>query len=292
MRSLRRYPAWWLPWQSRLGWSVCRDSYGGYAQPCGYASRVSPDRKYGQYAVFWPLAKDEMDSEPEDVEFSQNRIDRRWISAKLSVKSGRLTRTETVAGPDEIGGWIYEIGGSEAYNQHALPAKCPRCDADYRRRNLDTPLRLHRTGFQKACQVVAGALAREMPLERGDKPGRKLLIFTDSRQDAAKLASGMEQDHYRDMVRILLLKALDEYWGALEAALRVLSAAIPHTPDQNLLAESHTRTGYIEYSGTERPGIGLTIPILTRWPLSRADELAPEYGKRQSCSAYNSSTHD
>ena len=195
-------------------------------------SRVSPDRKYGQYAVFWPLAKDEMDSEPEDVEFSQNRIDRRWISAKLSVKSGRLTRTETVAGPDEIGGWIYEIGGSEAYNQHALPAKCPRCDADYRRRNLDTPLRLHRTGFQKACQVVAGALAREMPLERGDKPGRKLLIFTDSRQDAAKLASGMEQDHYRDMVRILLLKALDEYWGALEAALRVLSVAIPHTPDR------------------------------------------------------------
>ena len=99
-------------------------------------SRVPPDRKYGQYAVFWPLAKDEMDSEPEDVEFSQNRIDRRWISAKLSVKSGRLTRTETLAGPDEIGGWIYAIGGSEADNQHALPAKCPRCDADYRRRQF------------------------------------------------------------------------------------------------------------------------------------------------------------
>ena len=195
-------------------------------------SRVAPDRKYGQYAVFWPLAKDEMDGEPEDVEFSQNRIERRWISAKLSVKSGRLTRTKTLAGPDEIGGWIYAIGGSEADNQHALPAKCPRCDADYRRRNLDTPLRLHRTGFQKACQVVAGALAREMPLERGNKPGRKLLIFTDSRQDAAKLASGMEQDHYRDMVRILLLKALDEYWGTFEAALRVLSVVMPHTPDR------------------------------------------------------------
>ena len=79
---------------------------------------------------------------------------------------------------------------------------------------------------------MSGALSREMPLERSNKPGRKLLIFTDSRQDAAKLASGMEQDHYRDMVRILLLKALDEYWGAFEAALRVLSVAMPHTADR------------------------------------------------------------
>ena len=115
----------------------------------------------------------------------------------------------------EIKGWTYTIRGRDADQQDALPPKCPRCDADYRRRQYDTPLRLHRTGFQKACQVVAGALAREMPLEQRNKPARKLLIFTDSRQDAAKLASGMEQDHYRDMVRILLLKALDEYWGVI-----------------------------------------------------------------------------
>ena len=183
-------------------------------------SRVSSDRKYGQYAVFWPLSKNETDGEPEDIEYSHNKIERRWVQAKLSVKSGRLIRTKTPSGPGEIEGWIYTIGGGEANLQDALPAKCPRCDADYRRRNLDTPLRLHRTGFQKACQVVAGALAREMPLEHGNKPGRKLIIFTDSRQDAAKLASGMEQDHYRDMVRILLLQALDEYWGSFEAAVR------------------------------------------------------------------------
>ena len=183
-------------------------------------SRVPPDRKYGQYALFWPLAKDELDREPEDVNFTHDMIERRWVPARLSVFSGLLTRSNSPAGPGEMAGWTYAIGGSEADNQHALPAKCPRCDADYRRRDLDTPLRLHRTGFQKASQVVAGALAREMPLERDNKPGRKLLIFTDSRQDAAKLAAGMEQDHYRDMVRILLLKALDEYWGSFEAAVR------------------------------------------------------------------------
>ena len=182
--------------------------------------QTSTDRKYGEYAVFWPLGKDEPNGEPEDLEFAYNKINRRWHRAKLDVKSGRLIRSSTGSHSGATNGWVYSIDGQEADQQDGLPPKCPRCDADYRQRQYDTPLRLHRTGFQKACQVVAGALAREMPLKQGSKPGRKLLTFTDSRQDAAKLASGMEQDHYRDMVRILLLKALDEYWDAFEAVLR------------------------------------------------------------------------
>lgn len=184
------------------------------------SNQMAIDRKYGEYAVFWPLSKDEPNGEPEDLEFAYNKIDRRWRRAKLDVKSGRLNRSSTGSHSGATSGWVYSIDGQEADQQDAFPPKCPRCDADYRRRQYDTPLRLHRTGFQKACQVVAGALAREMPLKQGNKPGRKLLTFTDSRQDAAKLASGMEQDHYRDTVRILLLKALDEYWDAFKAALR------------------------------------------------------------------------
>ncbi len=196
--------------------------------------RGAGDRKYGEYAVFWPLGKDEPNREPEDLAFTHNKIGRRWKRAKLGVKSGLLRSSGVSPGPGETNGWVYSIVGQKADQQDALPPKCPRCDADYRRRQYDTPLRMHRTGFQKACQVVAGALAREMPLKlkQGDKPGRKLLIFTDSRQDAAKLASGMEQDHYRDMVRILLLKALDEYWGALEAVLRQFSSALPQTAEK------------------------------------------------------------
>ena len=214
-------------------------------------SRMSEGRQYGQYAVFWPLSKGEADGEPEDVDFTQNGIARKWVQAKLAVKSGRLLRGLTAAEPDEVKGWVFTIQGSEAGKQEALPAKCPRCDADYRRRNLDTPLRLHRTGFQKACQVVAGALAREMPMKRGSLPGRKLLIFTDSRQDAAKLSSGMEQDHYRDMVRILLLKALDEYWGAFEAALRVLLGAMPHIAER--ITDVNPELGY---AIAKEPGLG------------------------------------
>ena len=182
---------------------------------------ASSDRKHGDYAVFWPLCTDEPDRQPDDVDFAHNGLARRWHRANLDVKSGRLVRSDISATGGQINGWTYSILGQESPHQDALPPKCARCDTDYRRRQYhSSPMRLHRTGFQKACQVVAGALTREMPLTQQGKPSRKLLIFTDSRQDAAKLASGMEQDHYRDMVRIILLKVLKEYWNSFEAALR------------------------------------------------------------------------
>ena len=196
-------------------------------------SRSGDDRKHGKYAVFWPLAADEFRTEPEDVEFSHNKITRRWIRAKLDVMSGLLSRKPTRPRKGEIPGWVYSIAGSDADGESPLPQKCPRCDADYRRRlGWDTPIRSHRTGFQKAVQVISAALAREMPMEQNGKPARKLIMFADSRQDAAKLAAGMEQDHYRDMIRILLLKAMDEYWDSLAAALRTVSRLMPGSADR------------------------------------------------------------
>ena len=50
-----------------------------------------------------------------------------------------------------------------------------------------------RTGFEKLSQVLTDGLMRQL----GDD--RKLVLFSDSRQDAAKLAAGMEKRHYQDL---------------------------------------------------------------------------------------------
>ena len=190
--------------------------------------RVFNSQTYGKYAVFWPTERNGSEVEPVDKSFDHNGISRSWVPARLEVASGRLDRRATPPRPGEISGWTYLIPGHSADEQSALSPKCPRCDADYRRRRrYQSPLRVHRTGFQKACQVIAGALAREMPpKDHLENPSRKLVIFSDSRQDAAKLASGMEQDHYRDMVRILMLKAMREYWSTFESALKAICASI------------------------------------------------------------------
>ena len=152
-----------------------------------------------------------------------------WKAAKLNVYTGELSRGENAPPTeDEVAGWVYHIPGVHP-DEDPMPGVCPRCAADYRRKkSFDTPLRNHRTGFQKACQVLATATVREAPLYKENdktKPNRKLVIFSDSRQDAAKLAAGVERDHFRDMVRLSLLAALRQYWSQFEAAVKRAAGA-------------------------------------------------------------------
>jgi hypothetical protein len=60
-----------------------------------------------------------------------------------------------------------------------------------------------RTGFEKVSQVLADSLLRQV-----GEP-RKVVLFSDSRGDAAKLSAGFEKRHYQDVVRQLLWLGMD-----------------------------------------------------------------------------------
>ena len=97
-----------------------------------------------------------------------------------------------------IAGYLYYVPSIHGQNPPAppagreeYPAICPRCDADWRRRDVvRSPIRTQRTGFQKIAQVLSDSLLRDLakPPLSGE---RKLVVFSDSRQDAAKLSAGM-----------------------------------------------------------------------------------------------------
>ena len=198
----------------------------------GIPDTVILSQKYGNYRIFWTLPHDSnpWETPPQDEQWTNNGIGRRWIKAKLDYVTGMLDQSNTQPKENQIPGWLYQVTGNSLDEVSAFPSKCPRCDADYGRREVfPTPLRTHRTGFQKACQVIAGGLLREMPAPspQSIRSPRKLVIFSDSRQDAAKLAAGMERDHYRDMVRLLLIQSFNDYWGDLVSFLR----QIPTTQD-------------------------------------------------------------
>jgi DEAD/DEAH box helicase domain-containing protein len=181
--------------------------------------QTSAKKTYQKYALFWPLGTQSCTKiKPEDEEYQLNHIKRRWKPARFNVFSGVLSQDCSPPGNNEISGWLYVIAGDNP-DESAMPVKCPRCGSDYRSKLVNSPLRNHRTGFQKACQVLAGALYREMsPMHSSPK----LVIFSDSRQDAAKLAAGMEQDHFRDMIRLALLQALNSYWYEFAAFFRFM----------------------------------------------------------------------
>jgi len=111
-----------------------------------------------------------------------------------------------------------------------LPNTCPRCD--YTIRNGDfTALSRHGTGVQKVNQVCADTL---MQILTESKEARKLVIFSDSRQSAAKLAAGIELDHYKDALRQAVLLSFRSNSNLLEYLKKWRNGEIDKVPDEYL----------------------------------------------------------
>jgi hypothetical protein len=157
------------------------------------------DRQFQSYAVFWPANG----LRPITPQWVQDGVARRWDNAALDTREGKVV----LGGSEGVKGFLYNMRNPTAEANQAYPAICPRCDEDRRRRRLDTSLRVIRTGFQKLAQVLSDALLRHMPQTAG-RSNRKLVVFSDSRQDAAKLSAGMRFAHYRDALRQSLTEAL------------------------------------------------------------------------------------
>lgn len=99
--------------------------------------------------------------------------------------------------------WLYE---QSAESETLFPHSCPNCEVGYSEKNDKTPIRRHGTGLQKVNQILADALIRSMKSE--GESNTKVVLFSDSRQSAAKLSAGIELDHYRDVLRWAIMEAL------------------------------------------------------------------------------------
>lgn len=168
--------------------------------------KAGADRDYGNYAVFWPA----MGRTPASGRWTEGGVPREWRAAALDRRQGVVT---IGAGGD---GYLYYVpsmhrppraGRRRPAPPGAFPSRCPRCDADWSGRSVGSPVRGQRTGFQKVAQVLADALLRDIAPE-GSEDVRKLVVFSDSRQDAAKLSAGMRQAHHLDAVRQAVVQAL------------------------------------------------------------------------------------
>lgn len=198
--------------------------------------RAGAERDYGNYAVFWPSAG----RTPRSRRWTQGSIPREWRQADLDYGSGVLT------GGRPGNGHVYWVpsqhsplrpGATRGIPPSAFPARCPRCDADWAGRNVGSPVRGQRTGFQKVAQVLADSLLRDIA-PPGLERNRKLVVFSDSRQDAAKLSAGMRQSHHLDAVRQAVVAAL-EGAGQGAAAFQLQATSAPMTLAQVAAANAY-----------------------------------------------------
>jgi Lhr-like helicase len=178
------------------------------------------------FTVYWPRAVSE------DLLASK----RSWTRSGYTFKF-RPAVFDHTTGRIEISkqgqtGWTYEVSDQGVSDSAIarippLPIYCPQCGTDweiyksrpvYDRSRTRSPLRTMGTGYEKLGQVLVDSLVRELRAE--GEEARRLVLFSDSRQDAAKLSAGLEKRHHQDLLRELMVEELlDGGELALDAAL-------------------------------------------------------------------------
>ncbi|SKB15793.1 DEAD/DEAH box helicase domain protein [Planktothrix sp. PCC 11201] len=167
-------------------------------------------RNYSEYAIFWPF-KDELDEEVkkgwnQPLISSKNTEKAFWDKAYLDTRSGRVSLGKSNSDLENQQavkrGYVFNFRSPSSEKQQsirALPSVCPCCSANYSwKKNKKSPIRGFRTGFSKVSQLLSKELFYQLP---DNAESRKLVVFSDSREDAASIANGIERSHYDDLVR-------------------------------------------------------------------------------------------
>lgn len=220
--------------------------------PDKQSARFVEKRNYSEYGLFWPSGDAEIHPDATG-RFRQPgpgcNENAYWDAASLNTLNGavRLERAEP-AHPNGpwVHGYVFHLRGLNPDRQEqlsALASRCPCCATDYiRRLYRKSPIRGFRTGFSKVAQMLTKELFYQLP----GKENKKIVVFSDSREDAASTANGIERSHYRDLVREAmydelaklaliepaLLSDLREHGEARHAAAIDLSARYPYLVTQ------------------------------------------------------------
>jgi Lhr-like helicase len=186
--------------------------------------RAQLARNAANYTVYWPSLAGPVASSWQRDNGHYGFAFRR---ARLHPPSGELE-----VGDPAATGWAFSVTSTRPEDLARVPPfpiKCPQCGDDWEmfrssRRVEDpsrtrSPIRTMGTGFEKSNQVLSDTLLR------GLGEGRRIVVFSDSRQDAARISAGLDKSHYQDLVRQFVVSALEEPAGpdiprAIEFAAR------------------------------------------------------------------------
>ena len=186
-------------------WAVSPDDPNLDDLPDRTASFV---RRHENYLVYWPSqrlrAEDEWPSPTLLNGWTESGVQGfKFVPANLNYRAGQIERgRQRRAG---LGlGYLFEAPVGQA---DAVPTHCPMCGEDWagRDRGPRSPLRNFSAGFQRVAQVITDSLLRQMPPDR-----RRLVLFSDSRSDAAKLSTGIKDAHYLDTLRQVVYEGTNE----------------------------------------------------------------------------------
>lgn len=191
---------------------------------------ASLSRTFGEFLMFWPADGKTLfkrtHAGPKWKWQQDGAREYQWAPAACSHSLGRLALRQQAgaSAPGESSGYVFLAPIDDA---NAFPSKCPHCGADWAgRRRVNSSIRDLGSGFQRIMQLLTDSLMRQIPLG----PSRKLVLFSDSRSDAAKLSTGVKLAHHLDTVRQIatgrlhaqIVATVTDYEAALYSRARAL----------------------------------------------------------------------
>ena len=202
------------------------------------------NKSFEDYALFWPshIQKAEIDLPNEyahltmlnsnETSFEKTHSKAKWRRRYLDVFTGEILQNRTRSNNSLIDGFILEAdqekGTQDLSLVHALPCCCPHCNQNYtNRKYAKSPIRSFRTGIDRSNQL----LSKELIYQLNEKSA-KLIGFSDSRQDAAKQALGIETEQYRDMVRMLFVQSVEEVDNDMQEMIDFIRKEKDNYPDR------------------------------------------------------------
>lgn len=184
--------------------------------PFGAAGTEFEDLSYNEYAIFWPTNRPR--TERPEATSSRDKSQPTWAAAGLDPFGARVWKGEATT--ETIPGFLFRRsthgihtdarGRTAADRGGATPAACPACGTSYvfRSKGRSSPIRNFRTGFAKTSQLLATELFEVLHASGVGQP--KAIVFSDSRQDAARAAVELEADHFRALIRDVIVRLARE----------------------------------------------------------------------------------
>lgn len=212
----------------------------------GHAKPV--DERPDRALIGTPFDDDEDDDEDEASIEGAGAAERAW-KATLCTGCGAFSEGETLehcdceSGPREQTVWL-----SDSTREQGTTRQCIVCA----KRESPDPVRRFVAGADAPVSVIATDLYQELPPSRKQNEGmngggRKLLAFSDSRQEAAFFAPYLDRTYNRAVQRRLIYQALNGFEGRaplsedLSRRVRLLAEETRFLdPDKDNSAEART----------------------------------------------------
>jgi len=235
--------------------------------------RAVMNRNAASYRVYWPTDRSPVVRPWQRTglrradDAAAPRYEMSFQKSVLRTATGML---EPATGGKQHAGLVFRVRAtgvpSAADRMPAYPTRCPACGDDWEIRRAGapesearsrSPIRTQGVGFDRANQVLTGALKRHLH--------SNLVAFTDSRQGAARVAANLELAHYLDLVRALAVTVLGKTGNGLDLA-RTYAAGTDRGPE--------AKSALAQLQQASPPAFMALMKQITGVDLDRADLTA------------------